>query len=520
MANRNLFAAARAGAPAADATNLAGGSAYHMSEKGALAQMAVTGVFNDTFYADAASQLDQAKELVAKVDPAFIAKLAVYAREQAFMKDMPAYLVATLAARDVGLMAKVFGRVIDNGKMLRNFVQIVRSGAVGRKSLGTRPKKLVANWLNAANDAQLLAASVGAAPSLGDVVKLSRPKAGDAARAAFYGYIVGRKVEMGALPQVVQSLEAFRKGESVEVPKVPFDLLTSLELSTEDWKQVLRHASWQQTRMNLNTFLRHGVFSDTEMVDLAVQRLTDPVLVARARVFPYQLLAAYLNMQDTMPKRIVNALQDAMELAVGNVPDFGVDVAVLVDTSGSMKNPVTGSRKGATSKVRCVDVAGLFASAILRRNPEATVVPFDTRVHPADLNGRDSIVTNAIKLAAYGGGGTDCARALEHLNAMQSKAKLVIYVSDNESWVRSRGYGYSTGVMEAWQRYKRRVRDAKMVCIDLVPNSTSQARDAHDILNVGGFSDQVFTVVRQFAKGEMGAEHWVSEIEKVALEVQ
>jgi 60 kDa SS-A/Ro ribonucleoprotein len=29
--------------------------------------------------------------------------------------------------------------VIDNGRMLRNFVQIMRSGAVGRTSLGTRP---------------------------------------------------------------------------------------------------------------------------------------------------------------------------------------------------------------------------------------------------------------------------------------------------------------------------------------------------------------------------------------------
>ena len=49
--------------------------------------------------------------------------------------------------RDLELLAQVFPRVIDSGKMLRNFVQILRSGAVGRKSLGTRPKKLVQRWL-------------------------------------------------------------------------------------------------------------------------------------------------------------------------------------------------------------------------------------------------------------------------------------------------------------------------------------------------------------------------------------
>ena len=33
--------------------------------------------------------------------------------------------------------------------MLRNFVQIIRSGVVGRKSLGTTPKRLVRGWFEA-----------------------------------------------------------------------------------------------------------------------------------------------------------------------------------------------------------------------------------------------------------------------------------------------------------------------------------------------------------------------------------
>ena len=526
MANQNLFAASRSVAPVADTVNNAGGRAYKLSDKGALAQMAVTGVFNDTFYVDAETQLAEAKALVGRVDPEFIAKLAVYAREKAFMKDMPAYLVATLAARDVGLMAKVFGRVIDNGKMLRNFVQIVRSGQVGRKSLGTRPKKMVSSWLNAANDGQLLAASVGDSPSLGDVIKLSHPKGGDATREAFYGYISGKKVEMGALPQVVRELEAFRKGESVAVPKVPFELLTSLPLSQADWKTIARNASWTQTRMNLNTFVRHGVFEDREMADLIAARLRNPELIAKAKVFPYQLLAAYLNVSSDVPAKVVNALQDAMEVAIANVPDFGVDTLVFTDVSGSMKDPVTGKRKGSTSKVRCVDVAGLFASAVLRRNENTTVVPFDTRVHQARLNSRDSIITNATKLAAFGGGGTTCSIALRDANEKKSRAKLVIYVSDNESWVDSIGgrsaYGYGghargTETMEQWKQYKRRVPDAKLVCIDINPNRTSQAKDGQDILNVGGFSDEVFNVVNRFVKGELGGSVWASEIEKVEL---
>lgn len=517
MANKKIFASASTQAPAANTVNLAGGKAYALSNKGALAQMAVTGVFNDTFYADAKAQLSSVKTYIDKVDNEFLAKLALYTRERAYMKDMPAYLCAVLASRDVTLLEKVFGRVINNGKMLRNFVQMIRSGATGRKSLGSRPKKLVGTWLNDASDNQLLSASVGNAPSLADVIKLAHPKAKDNSRDAFFKHILGREVSADALPMNIQSLLKFRSGDTVEVPQVPFELLTTLPLSEADWAIIATNASWTQTRMNLNTFLRHGVFNKRTMVDMVANRLSDATLIAKANVFPYQLLAAYLNVDAAMPSKIVNALQDAMEIAVNNVPAFDHDVAVLLDTSGSMSNAVTGSRGSATSKVRCIDVAALFASAVLRKNPSAEVVPFDTRVHQARLNGRDAIMTNATKLASYGGGGTNCACALAELNKRGSRAQTVIYVSDNESWADSYRYGNSTGTMAEWKKYQSRNPRAKLVCIDLTPNTTTQAQEGHRVLNVGGFSDEVFNIVTLFANDALTAEHWVGEIERVAL---
>lgn len=520
MANSKIFASASKGAsrrsPVADTVNAAGERAYSLSDKGALAQIAVTGVFNNTYYATAKSQLDSVKELVSKVDAEFLARLAVYARSRGHMKDLPAYLCAVLASRDVALLDKVFDRVIDNGKMLRNFVQMIRSGEAGRKSLGSRPKKLVAKWLQEATDSQLLSASVGTAPRLADVIRLSHPKAEDAARDAFFKHILGHDLKEQALPELVANLEAFRKGDSTVLPKVPFELLTSLPLSKEDWKTVARNASWTQTRMNLNTFARHGVFESADMVKLVASRLSDAEQVARAKVFPYQLLAAYLNVGDDVPTSIKNALQDAMEVSVANIPDFGLSVAVLPDTSGSMKSPVTGDRGTATTKVRCIDVAGLFTSALLRKNPDARVVPFDTRVHAVKMNPRDSIMTNAQYLAKFGGGGTNCSMALKHLNDVGAKDELVIYISDNESWA-DRGYGNRTGVMAEWASYKKRVPHAKLVCLDITPNTTSQAKDRKDILNVGGFSDEVFNVIHAFSKGELTPAHWAGCIEELEL---
>ena len=73
-------------------------------------------------------------------------------------------------------------QVIDNGKMLRNFVQILRSGVTGRKSLGSAPKRLVRQWLERATERQLVQATIGNDPSLADVVKMVHPRPADAAR--------------------------------------------------------------------------------------------------------------------------------------------------------------------------------------------------------------------------------------------------------------------------------------------------------------------------------------------------
>ena len=131
MANKSLFSSLKALLPRATIRNEAGGPAYALGPKHALAQFAATGCFNGTYYADAESQLDTLKSLIAQVnDNVFLAKLAVYSRERAFMKDMPAALTATLAARDTVLFHQAFDRAIDNGRVLRTLFQMIRSGSV------------------------------------------------------------------------------------------------------------------------------------------------------------------------------------------------------------------------------------------------------------------------------------------------------------------------------------------------------------------------------------------------------
>src|SRR5215467_12288899 len=293
MSNKTLFKSlAGKLLPATDAINEENAPAYALSAKHRLAQYAATGCLNRTFYAGANEQLAQVLELCAQVDAAFIAKTAIFCRERGYMKDMPALLCAVLSIKDRELLAQVFPRVIDNAKMLRNFVQIMRSGAVGRKSLGSAPKRFVREWLDARDPVSLFKANVGQDPSLADIVKMVHPRPNDATRAALFGYFINRNPAADSMPDVVCDFEAFKRGESKEVPDVPFQMLTALELGTAEWTAIARRAPWQMTRMNLNTFARHGVFGQEGMADLVAERLRDPKAIARARVFPYQLLIA------------------------------------------------------------------------------------------------------------------------------------------------------------------------------------------------------------------------------------
>ena len=564
---QELFQSDGSKVPETTTKNEAGGVAYSRTAKEELAQLAVTCTFGDSFYISGREQLETlVKGLLPQVDSKYIAQLALYSRDSGYMKDMPAMFCATLATRsglaftradsarlglktvtdekmveslqrqfvqamDEGkenseLLSKVFPRVINNGRMLRNFVQIIRSGVLGRKSLGSGPKRLVKEWIQVRRPETLFRAAVGNNPSLADVIKMVRPFPATKEQDALYAYLIGKEHSFADLPPLIQEYECFKNDTSRPVPNVEFRYLTGLELSDTVWKEIAKNARWQMTRMNLNTFARHAIFTDPEMVRMIADRLRDSELVRKANQFPYQMLTAYRAIEHNtdIPNSIKSALQDAVDLSMANVPNFSdKNIVLCPDTSGSMSSAVIPRDRESIRRVRdwstipqCIDVAGLVTSAFLRTNPEARVMPFAHSLHSVSLNPRDTLTTNTDKLKRLGGGGTACQLPLAKLNQEKAKADLVIYISDNQSWIGS-GYG-GTEVMKEWKKFQSRNKKAQMVCIDVTPSRSVQAPSKEDqILNIGGFSDVVFDLVRLFVDGNMSKDQWVSVIESTEI---
>lgn len=152
-----------------------------------------------------------------------LAKAALFARE--LLKEsggqetvqpaqhqlVPALLTALLSTRaETELFKAVFPRTIDTVLLLRLFVYIMRSGIIGRHSLGTLPKRLVLDWLAVRSDEEIYRASLktsGAAehlPSITDIIRMVHPKPETASRRALYGFLLKRQYNEADVPEIVR----------------------------------------------------------------------------------------------------------------------------------------------------------------------------------------------------------------------------------------------------------------------------------------------------------------------------
>jgi len=500
--------------------NHEGAAAYAYRDEHKLAQLAMTGCLNPGFYSDGESQFSAVRALVSRLDPLFVVQTAVYARKVGYMKDMPLLIAACLSTVNPTWFEVLFSQVVDNGKALRRFVGFMRSGVAGRRSLGSRPKGLVQKWLLQASENALLHASVGTAPSLADMVKMVHPKPTEPWRAAWFAWLLGRPYDVSELPPLTRAFEEFKRlrrlGQDADVPDVPFQMLTGLPLRTEDWSRIAVTGSWQMVRQGLNTFARHGALDDGKTVGLVSRKLTDAALMRRARVMPYQVMVTAFNLDERVPESVRRALEACLDVALDLVPRFLGHMFVCPDLSWSMQSPVTGYRASASTRVRCIDVATLVASAVVRKNPEACVLPFKRDVVEVKVNPRATVLENASRLASLGGGGTNCSAPLAWINERKLPVDWVVMISDNESWVDARD-GRDTETMIQWGLLKSRNPHARLLCIDLQPDGSTQAPERDDIMNVGGFSDEVFRLMADFAEGTTTRDHWVREIERVEL---
>ena len=197
---------------------------------------------------------------------------------------------------------------------------------------------------------------------------------------------------------------------------------------------------------------------------------------------------------------LLEALDRAADLALANVPKLEGRTLVVVDGSGSM-----------TWNGGPIKIASLFAAVILRTNPEADLMMFDTDARYLSINPEDSVlaVQRQIEDRAKGGG--------TNFNAVFDRATKVydrvVILSDMQGWMAG-GYNRVGAPTEAFAGYRKRTgADPKVFSFDLQGYGTLMFPE-RNVYALAGFSEKVFDVM---ALLERDREALVHEIEAVTL---
>ena len=132
----------------------------------------------------------------------------------------------------------------------------------------------------------------------------------------------------------------------------------------EQWRLILPQLGFMAALRNLRNLDQAGL-SDEDVAPL-IARFSDPEQVRRSRQFPFRFLSAYLNVPSL---RWGHALEQALDAATANIPELPGRTLILIDTSASMGQPVSGK-----SAMTMVQAAALFGLATAIRNRDRTDV--------------------------------------------------------------------------------------------------------------------------------------------------
>jgi 60 kDa SS-A/Ro ribonucleoprotein len=571
--NKRLFQGTRGPQlPAADTENVAGGRAITLDPKTAIAQFAMTATFPEagTYYSSAEAQLLRVLEYSEAVgDDSFVAKLAAYARHKGKMKDVPLVLLSQLFTRSPEHAEVILPTVADSPPQLRKVVQIMRSGVTGRKSLGTRPKRLLTEQLHSFGLPRLIRQGlVGNNPSLADVVKILHPSPPTDSWRAFYGWLLGREHDASLLPEQLQQLAAFKEDPAnAPIPQgIEFLQLTAMiGDAPERWADLLPTMSWTQVFKTLATWSRRDCFDIPDFADMVIDKLRNEAHVRNSRQFPHALFKAFKTVElvgksnpnyygparaqsandKPIPPRVLNAVSCCVDYSLANAPVLpGVGV-LFVDVSGSMGAPI-GSDMSAYSRdgifLSRAEVAGLFAASSLKANPESTVIGFGDRAAVLPVRSADSTVTIAQQCSRNHslGHGTNMSSAFgilhSHVRNGMAPAYVIVF-SDMQTWADSSSHRSSwTLPQERWREIQHLVTQAGhpkplLICWNLAGDDATTQAVGDDVLNIAGFSDALWDAAGAFLLGEEATEEaavtvtsdpdpevWLREIEALPLD--
>ena len=259
--------------------------------------------------------------------------------------------------------------------------------------------------------------------------------------------------------------------------------------------------------------LRNIVNANPSNIDKVYAKIANPEAVRKSKQLPFRFLSAYKAVTENNPygnsvwvkSKLTDALEDAIEASLDNLPKIPGKTLIAIDVSGSMCCPISDK-----SEMTCSEVSTLMGIIASKLCEESIVWSFDTRLHPFDISRRAGILYSTVNERRCGGG-TNMGLPFIGMMDKHIDVDRVIILSDNEC-NRGNGWWWNGGgtVQSLADDYRRKTgNDIWVHAIDLQGYGTQQFYGAKTNI-IAGWSEKVFDFILLAEAGEGSLEKTIS----------
>lgn len=484
--------------------------AFSLTSEYELYTAVVTTSLSASFYEKDTTRLERIKNLIKKCNPVFVAKLAVYARNEMHMRSVPLVLVVELAKIYSGdsLISKMITQSIqraDEITELLAYYQMAneRNGVKKLNRLSKQIQKGLAVSFNKFDEYQLAKYNRDGVVKLKDALFLVHPKAKDEAQQAIFNKVASNTLQTPYTWETeLSQLGQIKFGNEFEKQKA----------FTQKWEELIDSGKigYMALLRNLRNILEANVsgFHMQKVCDY----LSNEKAVANSKQLPFRFLSAYRELKDLNFKftsMVLDALEDAVAISSQNIKGFDLNTSIVIacDVSGSMQQPISPK-----SKVLLYDIGLMLGMLMQSRCKNVVSGMFGDRWKIINMPKR-SILANVneyYKREGEVGYATNGHLVLEDLISRKEIVDKVMLFTDIQMW--NNAYTKDS-FANSWNRYKRIAPNAKLYLFDLAGYGQSPINiEKNDVYLIAGWSDKVFDVLNAL-EDKNSALNYINRIE-------
>lgn len=491
-------------------TNHEGAKAYKLTPEMELYSAVVTAGLSDNFYEKSQTRLTRIQELMLKNDPEYVAKLAVYARTEMYMRSIPMVLAVELAKTNSGnaLVSKTVNGVVkraDEITELLAYYQLANKRNEVKKlnKLSKQIQKGLSEAFNRFDEYQFAKYNREAEIKLRDALFIVHPKAKDEAQQTVFDKIAANELsvpftwetELSALGQVKYA-NANEKAIALKAK----------------WEELIDSGKvgYMALMRNLRNILEANV--SAQHVKKMCEYLSNENAVANSKQLPFRFLAAYREvkaLRSDLASMVLTALEAAVIASAKNIKGFDEATRVLIacDVSGSMQKPIS-----AKSKVLLFDI-GLMLGMLMQSKCKRVVNGMFGDTWKIINMPTASVLSNVdayYKREGEVGYATNGYKVIDDLIERNVIMDKVMMFTDCQMWSNNL---ISSGIERSWKNYKRIAPHAKLYLFDLAGYGNTPINiQKDDVCLIAGWSDKVFDVLHSIENG-VGAIEKIKQIE-------